>query len=447
MIAADLSGKDAFGTMKRPFYERYNMIPGSDCMAKEMIWKEEDVEFTDWANGGAALGRLSDGRVVFVKGVLPGEKARVRYPDREARFISAKPVRLLHVSPMRIEPRCPLYGKCTVCCMQNLEYPDQLHAKREILVDHLTRISGIKDAENLVPLMLPAPSEWNYARNLSLWLDDEGSFCLPDESGNPLRLEAYCPITAECLNDVLVSMTFEPGSGIGEVEFRAGDDDDIQMILKGETDKPEDEMENDTEISVVYQGPGASYVMAGVSTLCQTAAGVPVCASDTSPFINFPGMLDRLCEKLLPKLEGIEEVSLLDVRCGTGFWSRWFGMRCRDVSALMEDESLCEDFVYNLDELENISLYIGRFAEILPGIPVPAKEWVLIEGDSSGMNEEDMAALCARNPERILCLYTDAAILARDIKRLTALGRRISVMIPFDPAPQTAAVGCAVILE
>ena len=415
-------------------------------MGKEMNRKEEEVEFSSWANGGAALGKLADGRVVFAKGILPGERARVRYADREARFISAELVKLITKSPMRIEPRCPLYGKCALCCMQNLEYPDQLHAKREILIDHLTRIAGLKDAEKLVQPMLGAPAEWNYARDLHLWLDDEGNFCLPDEKGGPLRLEAYCPITAECLNEVLASFTFEPGSGIDEVEFRAGDGDGIQLILKGEAEKPEDEMENDTEISVVYQGPGSSWVMAGVSTLCQTAAGLPVCASDTGPFISNPAVLDVLTEKLLPLLSGMENADLLDIHCGTGFWSRWFGERCRAVRALMEDESLCEDFVYNLDPLDNVSLYIGSVAEILPGLPVSQNEWVLIEGGGTGLGETDITAVCARAPEKILLLYTDAAILARDLKRLTAAGRRITAVLPFDTAPQTAAIGIVVIL-
>ena len=414
-------------------------------MGKEKNWTEE-VEFGSWANGGAALGKLADGRVVFAKGILPGERARVRYADREARFISAELVKLIRKSPMRIEPRCPLYGKCAGCCLQNLEYPDQLHAKREILIDHLTRIAGLKDAEKLVQPVIGAPAEWNYAREMHLWLDDDGNFCLPDEKGEPLRLEAYCPITAECLNEVLASFTFEPGSGIDEVEFRAGDDDGIQLILKGESDKPEDEMENDTEISVVYQGPGSSWVMAGVSTLCQTAAGLPVCASDSSPFIQNPAVLTGLTEKLLPLLSGVENADLLDIHCGTGFWSRWFGERCREVHALMEDESLCEDFVYNLDPLDNVSLYIGPVTEILPGLAVSRKEWVLIEGGGTGLSETDITAVCARAPEKILALYTDAAILARDLKRLTAAGRRVTAVLPFDPAPQTAAIGIVVIL-
>ncbi len=113
----------------------------------------------------------------------------------------------------------------------------------------------------------------------------------------------------------------------------------------------------------------------------------------------------------------------------------------------MEDESLCEDFVYNLDALENISLYIGQLPEILPGLQVPGNEWVLIEGGSIGLNETDLTELCARAPKKIIALYTDAAILARDVKRLTARGRRISAILPFDPAPQTAMIGTAAIFE
>ena len=416
-------------------------------MEREMGKTEEIVEFTGWANGGAALGRLADGRVVFVEGVLPGERAEIRYVNRDARYISAEVVKLLSRSPMRIDPRCPLYGRCRTCCLQNLEYPDQLHAKREILIDHLTRFAGIANAENFVEPVIAAPEEWNYARSLLLGLDVDGNFCVPDKKGGLVRLEAYCPITAESINDALASFTFEPESGIDELEFRADDEDGLQLILRGSSDKPEDEMENDTDISVVYQGPESSWVMAGVSTLAQTAAGIKICASDSSPLIKNPAILAPLSEKLSQLLPEMNDVSLLHLNCGTGFWSYWFGSRCHEVNAVMSDEVCCEDFAYNLDELENVSLYIGEVKDILPGLALHGKEWALIEGGTTGLHEEAIRLLCARTPQKIICLYEDPAILARDLKRLRDCCRNVLTVIPYDTAPQTASLGALAILD
>ena len=83
----------------------------------------------------------------------------------------------------------------------------------------------------------------------------------------------------------------------------------------------------------------------------------------------------------------------------------------------------------------------------LPGLPVPAQEWVLIEGGNTGLSETDLTEICARAPKKILALYTDAAILARDLKRLTAAGRRVTAVLPFDAAPQTAEFGAVAVLE
>ena len=109
---------------------------------------------------------------------------------------------------------------------------------------------------------------------------------------------------------MLASFTFEPESGIDELEFRADDADGIQLILRGAADRPENEMENDTEISVVYQGPESSWVMAGVSTLEQTAAGVRICSSDTGSFLKNPRILNGLCEKLSEHLPDLDNVFL-----------------------------------------------------------------------------------------------------------------------------------------
>ena len=51
--------------------------------------KTEKVTFSALAYGGAAVGRLADGRVCFVRGVLPGETAEIRIAAEKSAVLPA----------------------------------------------------------------------------------------------------------------------------------------------------------------------------------------------------------------------------------------------------------------------------------------------------------------------------------------------------------------------
>ena len=59
----------------------------------------EEVRFHDMAHGGEAVGRLSDGRAVFVGGVIPGERAKVRLTASRKKWARGDLVELLEASP------------------------------------------------------------------------------------------------------------------------------------------------------------------------------------------------------------------------------------------------------------------------------------------------------------------------------------------------------------
>src|SRR5450759_3714151 len=94
--------------------------------------------------GGDALGRLSDGRAVFVPFALPGETVSILGLDDKRSHIRAGLVNILESSPERIAPKCRHFGVCGGCHYQHLSYPSQLISKREILHDQLTRIGKIE---------------------------------------------------------------------------------------------------------------------------------------------------------------------------------------------------------------------------------------------------------------------------------------------------------------
>ena len=131
-----------------------------------------DLQLEKLTYGGDAMGRLEDGRAVFVPFGLPGERVRVRLTEEKRNFARGEIVEILEASPQRILPRCKHFGVCGGCQYQNLPYEEQLKAKTEILRDQLRRIGKIENPP--VQDMVPSPSPWNYRNHVQFHLTEEG---------------------------------------------------------------------------------------------------------------------------------------------------------------------------------------------------------------------------------------------------------------------------------
>jgi len=90
----------------------------------------QQVRFEKMVFGGECLGRLADGRAVFVPYVLPGETAEIEITENKQRFAHGRAVKLLEVSPDRIAPPCPYFSICGGCHYQHLGYAQQLELKK-----------------------------------------------------------------------------------------------------------------------------------------------------------------------------------------------------------------------------------------------------------------------------------------------------------------------------
>src|SRR4030066_2560099 len=131
-----------------------------------------DIRMNNLAYGGEAIGRLPDGRVVFVPFAIPGELVCVKIVEDKARHARGGLVEVLEASPERAVPRCPHFGTCGGCQYQHINYPTQLNAKAAILREQLERIGGLKD---FPPVEILAASEpWNYRNSMQFHLTPQG---------------------------------------------------------------------------------------------------------------------------------------------------------------------------------------------------------------------------------------------------------------------------------
>ncbi|KLL11790.1 class I SAM-dependent RNA methyltransferase [Protofrankia coriariae] len=121
-----------------------------------------ELEIGPVAHGGSCVAR-DNGRVVFVRHALPGERVRARLTDTSHdRYWRADAVEVLRAAPERVVPPCPHAGagKCGGCDWQHASLAAQRRLKAAVVREQLRRLAGLDrpvevEAVNALP---PAPS-------------------------------------------------------------------------------------------------------------------------------------------------------------------------------------------------------------------------------------------------------------------------------------------------
>lgn len=124
-----------------------------------------DIEITDLSRGGSGVGRDSSGRVIFVPKTAPGDRVRVRIVKADKRYAEAELVEILTPSAVRVEPRCPAFGRCGGCDWQHLPYELQWKTKKGGVLHALSRVQIQPPS---APEELPAEQIWEYRNRVQL---------------------------------------------------------------------------------------------------------------------------------------------------------------------------------------------------------------------------------------------------------------------------------------
>ena len=130
-----------------------------------------ELELTAMTHGGKAIGR-HEGRPIFVPFGVPGERVRVRITQDKRSYAFAEVEAVLDPSPERVTPRCPHFGVCGGCHWQHIDYAAQLRFKRDVVVEQMARIGGLRDA--LVHPTIPSPDPWRYRSHATFHVTDAG---------------------------------------------------------------------------------------------------------------------------------------------------------------------------------------------------------------------------------------------------------------------------------
>jgi 23S rRNA (uracil1939-C5)-methyltransferase len=395
-------------------------------------WPIFEVRLSSLAYGGSAFGRLEDGRAVFVPLALPGELVRARAVDEKTGFVRAELEAVLEASPQRIQPRCLHFGVCGGCHYQHISYRDQLEVKRSILSEQLTRIGGLQ-SPNVAPVVHGEP--WSYRNHVQFHLCENGRLgYMPRQGEQPFAVQE-CHLLEEALAQAWPNLDFEAMPEVERVGLRAGQDEDIQIILDGREDAAPEVTVEDFPYSVVHLNADEVVTLVGSDYVVLQVLGRDFRVSAGAFFQVNRAVAGMMVQHVLQEIPAKVDL-LLELYSGAGLFSAFLAPRAKRFVAVESSPSACSDFEINLDEFENVELYETE-AEIALASLSLKPDIILVDPPRAGMARGVLDRIVEMAPRLLIYVSCDPATLGRDAKRLSRSGYRLEKATPFDMFPQT----------
>ena len=446
-------------------------------------WKKNTVhplEITGYTAEGMGVARL-DGRVVFVPHTIMGERWQVRLEKVNKNVAWGRGVELLEASPERVEPDCPLMGRCGGCQFRHMTYAEELRAKGMRVSDALERVGGVK--LDLPPVMgaevperyrnkvqfpvaegrnglavgyfrprshdvLDAPDcllqpgvVTDLRRAFKGWMEEFSVPAYKEENCTGLVRHLYVRTNSrgESLCCVVVNGKGVPFGGELVERLRAAHSGLVGVVLNFNT--------RDTNVIL----GDAYHTLWGRDWLEEELQGLTFRLSVPSFFQINRAQTERLYSVALDFAGLTGKETVLDLYCGIGTISLALAKGAGHVIGAEIVPPAIEDAKENArrNGITNAEFFCGDAGAVAQKL---AEEGVrphviTVDPPRKGLGPEVPAILAGMEPERIVYVSCDPATLARDVKRLGELGYRAVKAQGVDLFPRTAHVETVVLLS
>jgi 23S rRNA (uracil1939-C5)-methyltransferase len=402
------------------------------------------VTITGIAVGGDGVGRLDDGRVVFVPRAVAGDRIRIREGSLQRRrnYARGEIGEIVEAAANRVDPPCPHYvhDHCGGCQLQHMAYDSQLAAKRAIVGDTLRRIGKLDLAD---PEIVEALEEWRYRSKISLAAKAQAIGLHPYDRQNFVFPLGDCHITDFRLmglwRELRGHLALLPAP-LTRLTLRLDREERRHIIAEsaGEPWLHADALRAtlqktiDGEVICWWQPvDGAARVVAGPTT------GFPATAFEQ---VN-PGMGMVTRRWAVEQLGDVRGQTIWDLYGGIGDTAALLVERGADVISVDADEKAV---TWGRAQLPAARFIAARAEDILPNLPAPHA--VVVNPPRAGLHWDVSLRLTSEPVARLVYISCDPATLARDLSRLN-VNYEVKTVRAFDLFPQTAHVETVAVLE
>lgn len=376
-------------------------------------------------HGGFCVAR-SEGRVVFVRHTLPGERVRaVRTEDRGGSYCRADAVQVLEPAAGRVPPPCPASGpgSCGGCDFQHVAPAVQRELKAAVVAEALRRIAGL-EVDVTVQELPGGPLGWRTRTRLVT--DSEGRAGFRIHRSHTVLPVADCPLAVPGALTPVLSRHWRPGTELDVVIDDAGR----------------------LHIAELRPGRPAKWIRGGGRALWR-AAGRSWELSANGFWQVHPAAADALATIVGAFSAAPEGAGAWDLYGGVGLFGSVLAGQVGPAGSVTVVESsrrAVSDGSVALADLPQLRFVTARVEHALAGLG-GRPEVVVLDPPRRGAGRAVVASVARRGPQRIVHVGCDPAALARDVAGYLAGGYRLAALRALDAFPMTHHVECVALLE
>ncbi|MEZ0493621.1 class I SAM-dependent RNA methyltransferase [Kineococcus sp. TBRC 1896] len=419
---------------------------------------ELELEVGPIAHGGHCVAR-HEGRVVFVRHALPGERvlARVTEGAEGASFWRADAVRVLSADPDRVDPACPVAGPglCGGCDFQHVAPARQRALKAAVVTEQFRRLAGLDVAVEVeeAPVADADGEGLRWRTRTQFAVDAEGRAGLRAHRSHQVVPLTDCPISTRAVTGSGVL-----GARFGNVatlEVAAGSDGAAPLVVVDPLPGTHAHVPKLSDASVAVRTPEGLHRVSGRTWVGER---VTVRVGDTEREHAFrvggagfwqvhPAAPRLLGEAVLAALEPRAGEHALDLYSGVGLFTALLADAVGTegtVLAVEGEERAVRDARRSLHEHPRVELWAGAVEEALGDDELTARrtDLVVLDPPRSGAGRVVVEAIAALAPRAVAYVACDPAALARDTASLAEHGYRLDGLRAFDLFPMTHHVEC-----
>lgn len=448
-----------------------------------MLSKNQDITVTieSLTNEGSGVAHF-DGQAVFVGGSAPGDTVKCHIIKAKKTYAVGKLTEIISPSADRIQPDCPVFGRCGGCAYRHISYAAECKVKRQNIADSFERIGRLS-----VPIndILPAPSR-SFYRNKAQYpvrrengvlkigffapfshrvIDCRSCLLQPGEFSKILAvfaewIEKYnIPAYDENAHTGLIRHIYlRKAFATGEIMVCA--------VINGKTVPHKDELitailKSTDEITGVCLNINTqkTNVILGEKCVClwgreyieDILCGVKVRISPLAFYQVNRAQAQTLYEKAAEYAALTEDTVLLDLYCGAGTIGLSMAKKVKQLIGVEIIPQAVENAKANaeLNGIKNARFICADAAQAAATLEKEnlKPDVVILDPPRKGCDPQLVRTVADMQPDRIVYVSCDHATLARDCAAFAALGYKTEEATPVDLFPATTHVETVCLLS